>query len=292
MPPKLTVTIDAFSGLPNPVIEFTGSKLQDALKRLDPGPRAVRREPGLPSVPTLGYRGLEVRLTGARIRGLPNSFRVADGLAIGPDFSVPVGDDRFEDFIVGMKLPNAPPLKDRLSEFRELLDFWRRRHWPFEPFCPRRHACRCAPLYEPAVWNVPSIQPANNCYNYGTNYRTDTYAQPGMGATGTVNYTMSCAVVRPLAVQDGLEDSPGADNRCPGEGHLVALVVSPGYDYHWYRKGRDGMWSHKMGGSPATNVDNSGNPIPDPRTANRGSYTDFCTFMVVKHGHFKLKGPY
>ena len=291
--PKLTVTIDVFSGRPNPVVEFTGRKLQDALKRLDPGTRAKPREAGLPRIPTLGYRGLEVELSGgAKVRGLPRSFRVADGLAIGPDFAVALGDEGFEDFICGTKLPDIPPLKPRLDEYRDLIDFWRRKHWPGEIIWPHRRRCRCAPLYEPSVWNVSPIQGANNCYNYGTNYRTDTYAQPGMGATGVVNYVMTCAAVRPLAVQDGLEDAPGADNKCPGEGHLVALVVSPNYDYHWYRKGRNGLWSHKMGGTPATNLDNSNNLITDPRTANRGSYVDFCTFMIVKHGHFKLKGPY
>jgi len=35
-------------------------------------------------------------------------------------------------------------------------------------------------------------------------------------------------------------------------------------------------------------VDGSGNLIPDPRTANRGPYTVFCTFMVVMHGHIKI----
>lgn len=289
---KLTVTIDLFSGRPNPVLEFTGRKLQDVLKRLDPGPKARRREPGLPTIPTLGYRGLEIRLTGAKLRGLPNSFRVADGLALGPDFAVPIADDAFEDFICGTKHPELPPLKPWLEDFRELLDFWRRNRWPPEIVWPRWPRCRCAPLYEPGVWNVSPIQWKNNCYNYGTNYRTDTYAQPGMAATGQHNQVMTCAVVRPLAIQDGLEDAPGANNKCPGEGHLVALVVSPNSDYHWYRKGRDGMWSHKMGGSPATNLDNSSQPITDPRTANRGSYTDFCTFMIVKHGHFRLKGPY
>ena len=53
---------------------------------------------------------------------------------------------------------------------------------------------------------------------------------------------------------------------CPALGHLVALVIAPGWDFHWYRKGPDGMWSHKPGQTPVTNVDNSGNPIIDPRT--------------------------
>jgi hypothetical protein len=125
--PKLTVTIDVFSGRPNPVVEFTGRKLQDALKRLDPGARAKPREAGLPRIPTLGYRGLEVELSGgAKVRGLPRSFRVADGLAIGPDFAVALGDEGFEDFICGTKLPDIPPLKPRLDEYRDLIDFWRR----------------------------------------------------------------------------------------------------------------------------------------------------------------------
>lgn len=36
-----------------------------------------------------------------------------------------------------------------------------------------------------------------------------------------------------------------ANNRCPKEGHLVALVIWPTVDFHWYRKGRNGYWSHK-----------------------------------------------
>jgi hypothetical protein len=72
----------------------------------------------------------------------------------------------------------------------------------------------------------------------------------------------------------------------------VALVIWPGVDFHWYRKGRNKYWSHKMGGSPASNLDNAGNAIPDPRTADRGSYTEFCTFMIVRHGHIKIGGPF
>ncbi len=58
---------------------------------------------------------------------------------------------------------------------------------------------------------------------------------------------------------------------------------------NWYRKGRNGLWTHKPGGTQATNLDNSMNLITDPRTADRGGYTDFCTFMIVVHGHVKIK---
>jgi hypothetical protein len=99
--------------------------------------------------------------------------------------------------------------------------------------------------------------------------------------------------VRPAAVADDLIDSPLANNRCAKEGHLVALVVWPGAwpngDYHWYRKGRNGLWTHKPGPTAVTNLDNSGNLIADPRTADRGPYTQFCTFMVVMHGHIKIR---
>jgi hypothetical protein len=100
---------------------------------------------------------------------------------------------------------------------------------------------------------------------------------------------ITCPQVRAGAVADALIASPAANNKCPKEGHLVALVVGPNWDFHWYRKGRNGYWTHKPGGTQATQVDNSGNLIPDPRTADRGNYTDFCTFMVVMHGHVKIR---
>jgi hypothetical protein len=95
--------------------------------------------------------------------------------------------------------------------------------------------------------------------------------------------------VRAAAIADSLIDAPKANNHCPGEGHLVALVIAPNYDFHWYRKGRTGRWSHKPGSTPVIDVDNSNAPIVDPRTADRGMYTQFTTFMVVMHGHIKIK---
>ena len=106
---------------------------------------------------------------------------------------------------------------------------------------------------------------------------------------GSMYTSLSCAAVKPASVADALVDMPNANNKCAKDGHLVALVVAPGIDFHWYRKSINGLWTHKPGSTPATNLDNSGNIIPDPRTADRGPYTDFCTFMVVKHGHIKIR---
>ena len=39
---------------------------------------------------------------------------------------------------------------------------------------------RCLPRYEPSAWNdANGIQFNNNCYNYGCDLQTGTYAQPG-----------------------------------------------------------------------------------------------------------------
>jgi hypothetical protein len=223
-----------------------------------------------------------------------------------------------------LKLGREFPMlvKKEIERFRKLRQKWPRK----KPYWSKRILCRCAPLYEPDWWNdleraefircrhnddyanydtnpdrfCPffrrsdyrpyewfSRQHLNNCYNYATNYRTDTFAQPGRAAEAM--YTaLSCASVKSGAIKDDLIDNPSANNKCPFEGHLVALVIWPGVDFHWYRKGRNRHWSHKPGSTPVTNLDSSGNIISDPRTADRGSYTSFCTFMVVKHGHIKI----
>lgn len=141
---------------------------------------------------------------------------------------------------------------------------------------------RCLPRYEPAVWNdADGVQYNNNCYNYSCNIRTGTYAQPGR-ASGNMYGSINCAEVGAGAVSDGLV-ATDCDRGCGCREccHQVALVVAPGWDYHWYRRDRNGRWSHKPGGTPATNLDNSGNIITDPRTADRGFYTVFCGCYCV-----------
>jgi hypothetical protein len=65
-------------------------------------------------------------------------------------------------------------------------------------------------------------------------------------------------------------------------------VIEPLEDYHWYRRDRDGRWSHKPGTDPATNLDNSGNVIVDPRTADRGPYTVFCGCFCVNKSKISI----
>jgi hypothetical protein len=143
---------------------------------------------------------------------------------------------------------------------------------------------RCLPKYDPAAWNDgDGVQFNNNCYNYGCDIQTNTYAQPGE-AHGVIlgPQDMNCGAVTNGAKADGLVPV-NCDEGCGCKDcqHQVALVISPGFDYHWYRKDRDGRWTHKMGWTPATNLDNSGNIISDPKVADRGSYTIFCGCFCV-----------
>jgi hypothetical protein len=159
--------------------------------------------------------------------------------------------------------------------------------------------CCSIPKYEPTYWNGDStVRCSNNCYNYGNNKRTDNFAQPGH-ASGQVAAQMACKDVWDAAVRDGIDPLP-ASGKCPAsscsEQDKVALVVAPGHDYHWYRQGPDGMWTHKPGSTPATNLDSGGQPITDPATAARGPYTDFCGYMCScsdaqqGQGHENIKG--
>jgi hypothetical protein len=307
----IRITWDVFSGRPNPSVVVDGAEEQELLARLTPARRAksgARRT--APPQSILGYRGViieRVEETGAATRrrssrvarpvgrGLGRVARVAAGIVQSNRTTAPTSDRFIEDFICGstgpIRLTRLGPdfaerVRDELQQFRHMVESVK---WPPGIRWPVRLRCMCAPLWEPNWWNdAGQVQWNNNCYNYATNYRSDTYAQPGL-ANGAMYASITCADVRAGAVADALIASPKARNRCPKEGHLVALVVGPHWDFHWYRKGRNGYWTHKPGGTQATNLDNSGHLIADPRTADRGNYTDFCTFMVVMHGHVKIQ---
>lgn len=139
-------------------------------------------------------------------------------------------------------------------------------------------ACCSLPTYTPSFWNDGGlIQHNNNCYNYSNNKRTDTFAQPGRRA-GAQYASLTCPAVHAAAVADGLEPV-AAGSACDDDKCRIALVVDPGWDYHWYRRDENGMWTHKPGQTPATNLDNSNDTIANPETADRGGYTDFCGYF-------------
>ena len=289
----LTITVDIFSGRENPSVELGKEEAKEVLEHLKPSRKLTKDETRQPTS-TLGYRGLIFEQTDMLSKELPKAFRLVNGNLFGRDLAHRATDENFEDFFCGTKGPirkfkeekGFPELvRGEMMRYLRLTSTYIYRPFPW----PINGTCVCAPLYEPNWWNDGGQkQFNNNCYNYATNYRTDTFAQPGRAA-GAMYTALTCSSVKPAAVADCLIDRPGANNECPDEGHLVALVVWPNVDFHWYRKGRNGLWTHKPGGTQVTNLDNSAHTIADPRTANRGPYTIFCTFMVVMHGHIKIK---
>ncbi|KZN49486.1 hypothetical protein [Pseudoalteromonas luteoviolacea] len=144
------------------------------------------------------------------------------------------------------------------------------------------------PAYNAGYWNTGNAhQWYNNCYNYAANRTSPTNAksQPGYasGHRGFDSNRRSCAGVMEGARRDGFTPVPRsqwASKKADTSGTktLMALVLAPNRDYHWYRRDGNGKWSHKPGSTAVTNLDNSGRIITDPERADRGIYTTFCGY--------------
>lgn len=303
--------IDMFSGRANPEIILDDTAVRQLMKKLPVDKLRKTNEKTNPFPSVLGYRGFIIEQTGRINSKLPARLHYAHDTLYAGDLSAPA-EPGLESFLFD-NLKTVKGARD-IPNFRKTLEDLIRQYldkrfkyienynkWYLDIIddylLPTRVVCPCSPPADLAAWNTDfNITGNNNCYNYATNYRSDTYGQPGLASGQKWNDLSACNVAankisaKMGAVADGLVDKPNQDNKCISPGHLVALVINPGNDYHWYRKGSNGKWSHKMGGSPATIFDNSGNPISDPRTADRGGYVDFCTFMQVIHGHFKIDG--
>ena len=147
----------------------------------------------------------------------------------------------------------------------------------FNPQCGTRQAC-VEPDFDPGNW----ITTSDNSYNYAVNFPTGTYAQPGK-ASGAQYSDMTGEDIRGAAIRDKLVDLndtmptefPITANEC-----LITLAILPGLDFHFFRRDSDSTWSHKTGPRQPTNLDNSGQPITDPRTADIAPYK-FVRFLAV-----------
>lgn len=134
------------------------------------------------------------------------------------------------------------------------------------------------------------FQPNNNCYAYGCNIASNTFAQPGRAHGNLITAaTLNGPSVSAFAQQDGLlfagtsmdELRAFAASRLASlkelQGHFVALMISPAGDanwpgdYHWARCDDNvnfNSWSQKDGSDQVTNFDFAGRLITDPATAN------------------------
>jgi hypothetical protein len=286
------LTVDAFSGRPNPSVDLTPKEAADLIAHIGPIARAPATSMDAAEPAWLGYRGIIVEQKEPVSASLPQRFRLNRNQIVGSRGVFKTVDSAIEQSLLATVLARADVPESTGSAILAQSTT----HSPASPKTAAATAgpltCRCAPLYEPQWWSDLASggtrQINNNCYNYACDIRTDSFAQPGHAANAMYT-TLTCAALRTAAHADALSETKMTTIACPAEGHLVALVIWPNVDFHFYRMNRDGLWSHKPGGMPVTNVDNSNRAIPDPRTADRGPYVNFCQFMVVMHGHVKIR---
>ena len=297
----LRIRVDMFSGRPDPEWIITDADQTEQILGAVAEVRGALARPGTGHL-GLGFREIRVtRLSDdplAKAR-LPREFALASVAAEDFEASVGLGRRVLEtmplDQNVQLMSHASTPLTRELRDviFESIERFVANPPkvsiltWP--PYNPLRTTIkdeRCPDCeyevsqFNPGFWNVPSVQPYNNCYNYGRNWRTDTFAQPGR-AHGAQTGTMACPNVTTAAMADGLVKRCTCLPISEWPRRLMALVIWPGVDYHWYRHQRGGFWGHKPGGTAARNTDNSGVIITNPETCDRGGYTDFCDYFYA-----------
>ncbi|HJQ58415.1 MAG TPA: hypothetical protein VJ890_16015 [Vineibacter sp.] len=286
----LRVTVDLYSGKANPNWTVAGDVARGLLREAGLNRSAVAMPGNVPG--RLGYRSMLVDVLDGRLsrdNGLPMRFALAYPGA--PNFSK--GMEIAEKLLATATtaalagfLPLTPlllPLLCRREIQEALRSLAKRLAKALAQPAPGSGITSCAferLSFDPGFWNDPAHIAKNNCYAYATNKRTDTFPQPGLQAGSPITI-LNCADATRASRADGVR----LVNDCLPDSEkprlLVALVIWPGEDYHWYRLHSEGFWGHKPGETPAVNVDNAGNLITDPQTCDRGPYTDFCRFMLV-----------
>jgi hypothetical protein len=308
----LEVELDIFSGMPNPTWVLSKRQEGTLYELLSGEPNQIAPVTALNKRLGLGYRGLTVRRVktdygawdkamSARRKPFPNEFRIGIKTAkkdSAADWLVKtanrqgarLGDELQEVVSRGVKLvprsrgpvePTAAIDTKRVAEAEVAVDVpYKRGSKIHETWWA------CGSNYFDAnadFFNDPAHVTHNNCYCFASNYRPDIrYALPGLrgGHPATV---MSCG-----NVIDGLR-ADGWNDGCQPNGLTIAMVIWPGWDYHFYRLVTGGpfwWWGHKPGGTPARYTDDCGNAIYQyqgkgyaPNNICRGGYTDFCGYF-------------
>lgn len=315
----MIVTLDLFSGRPNPSWQLSEKDNRQLLERVSG--RAVLAAAGDESAAILGFRGFIV--AAASDDEIPDTVSSAFRVG-GPMSAQTIGSE--SDLTVFSTFEWVEVSRFLLNTGRHVLDAGLMTHlealiqahaqptppadetlW-MEPAGPAPvdepsqdqskaqeavgEVAAAAPCviantpYNPAFWNRPGVQERNNCYNFSMNWRSDTFAQPGR-ISGHPATAINCAGIGTAA------DWDGCHSYCAGSNKNVALVIAPrfagdGPDYHWYRRQKEGFWAHKPGGGAATNKDNLGRIIDGriltPANCARGDYTIFCGYRFSPTG--------
>ena len=303
----MIVTLDAFSGRPNPSWRLSSKDNSRILERVAGKALAADTEASVEG--PLGPRGfiIDAASDDETPAGVPVSFRVgqpnaADASVFSGAESLDISrfllntgrhvlDDDLMAFLDRSMVQTAAPLNTADALWPQPAEAAPEEpEEPLEAEASMREAAAIAACilantaYNPGFWNAPAVQPKNNCYNYAMNYKSDTFAQPGR-ISGHVWTAINCGNVATAANWDGCKAT------CTGSNKNVALVIAPGpgfIDYHWYRRHSGGVWGHKPGSTAARNTDNRGRVINGttltPANCDRGPYTIFCGYRFSPTG--------
>ncbi|MEB3180334.1 MAG: hypothetical protein VKL59_15055 [Nostocaceae cyanobacterium] len=294
----LKVTADIFSGRENPSWILDENQAKDIIKQIANNRGVVADSNS--GFQGLGFRGMSLEFLSDEIHSqynLPANFTIANGASMLESKGLEIAEQLISTMSSGMRVNSfMQPVPDMEGEnlqqlLLEQLDSLPRAERMTvtigaEGMTSQMDQPMVSCAYEwsafnPGFWNNdPTVQANNNCYNYATNRRTNTFAQPGR-ATGFFPYPMDCPSVMRGALSDGAHKFGDCLPDSENPRWLMALVVWPGVDYHWYRYHSNRFWGHKPGRTAARNTDNSGHVITNPQTADRGGYTLFCGYMYA-----------
>lgn len=168
-----------------------------------------------------------------------------------------------------------------------------------------------SPKYTAKKWNAEkNKRKSHNCYTYFLN-KTQKHPvkvckrrgrkrcnkpQPGYyaGYPSIKRKNITCKAYNKRILADNKNIRRTRKRDCPNGYHLGALAVNPGIDYHFYRRDKNGYWSHKNGSKKAKVIDASGKLIKDPKYANRNhgkkqNYKNFCGYYCVPNEQRKIR---
>lgn len=151
-------------------------------------------------------------------------------------------------------------------------------YWVYTPKKP--------PKFKPDLWE--DVRLRANCYSYALNLVNHGKGWPGqlLWRTEKDYDDVDCTpeILREKLISDGLQPIEVSDVGAK-KGHVVAAFMeacdSKSPDFHFFRRDRNGRWSHKPGKGAVRDTDFSGQRIKDIGSADTGTYTEFLGYFQV-----------
>jgi hypothetical protein len=251
----LRVTIDIFSGRPNPSWVISADRSVSILREIALY-RSVIGDPSREPI-KLGYRSLLLELLQDQTTveySLPHTFSIACGTSANEAMAIEIGqklidEAPFEDPKVGAIGGDVDPraaqharafFAEQIANVHSRLvtTFSEAGEIPVESMLPALSTYETAP-FAPEFWNAPSHIARNNCYAYAVNRRTDSFPQPGRSCRREAA-SFSAGEIAEAAMSDGARSAADKVDASEAPRYLAALFVWPDHDYHWYRMHRTG----------------------------------------------------